>query len=108
MESTLLKNMGQRLSLKRKQLGITQEKLAEQMQVSIQMISNMEQGKKAIRPENLVKVCDILNISADYVLAGKIIEKDASELTNKILNLSDRDLSLVETIVDFLDENSQK
>lgn len=108
MESTLLKDMGQRLSLKRKQLGITQEKLAEQMQVSIQMISNMEQGKKAIRPENLVKVCNILNISADYVLAGKKIDKNADELTNKILNLSERDLYLVETIVDFLIENSQQ
>ena len=44
------------------------KKIADLMDVSIQMISNLELGKKAIRPENLVKVCVILGVSADYIL----------------------------------------
>lgn len=65
-----LKNIGIRIRKKRKELGYTQEQLAEQMGVTIQMISYAEQGKKAMRPENIVKICDILNMSADYLLTG--------------------------------------
>lgn len=105
MDSNLLKDMGKRLSDKRKELGITQEKLAEKMSVSIQMISNMEQGKKAIRPENLVKICNVLNISADYVLTGEKSAQELNTLNDKIAKLSDRDISLVENIVNYLSKN---
>lgn len=69
-EKEFLENIGIRMRKKRKELGYTQEQLAEQMGVTIQMISYAEQGKKAMRPENIVKVCDILSMSADYLLTG--------------------------------------
>ncbi len=69
-DEKLLKEMGARISGRRKELNLTQEALAEKMDVSIQMISNLELGKKAIRPENLIKVCDALGVSADYILRG--------------------------------------
>ena len=66
----LLKQIGARISARRRELNITQEQLAEKMDVSIQMISNLEGGKKAIRPENLIKLCLSLDVSADYILRG--------------------------------------
>ncbi len=66
----LLKEMGERIHNRRKSIGLTQEELAEKIGVSTQMISNLELGKKAIRPENLVKLCRMLDISADYILIG--------------------------------------
>lgn len=45
--------MGMRISGRRKELNLTQEKLAERMGVSLQTISCIELGKKAIRPETL-------------------------------------------------------
>ena len=69
-ESEFLKTMGQRIMVRRKSLHLTQESLAEKLGVSTQMISNLELGKKAIRPDNLVKVCEVLELSADYVLTG--------------------------------------
>lgn len=38
------------------------------MNVSIQMISNIERGNKAIKIDNLLKLCDILKTSTDYIL----------------------------------------
>ena len=62
--------MRQNLKTLRKKNGLTLEALAEKLGVSTQMISNLELGKKAIRPENLAKVCELLDLSSDYVLTG--------------------------------------
>lgn len=105
MEQNLLKDMGKRLSQRRKQLDLTQEQLAEKMDVSIQMISNMELGKKAIRPENLLKVCKILDISSDYVLTGEKGEKETTDIFVKINRLSDKELEIIETLINYFIDN---
>lgn len=65
-----LQNIGIRIRKRRKELRYTQEHLAEKMGVTVQMISYAEQGKKAMRPENVVKISNILNVSTDYLLMG--------------------------------------
>lgn len=104
MGNDILIQMGLRLATRRKELNITQEVLAERMGVSIQMVSNMEQGKKAIRPENLIKVCEVLNISTDYALTGLKTEKENNDLFDRIRLLSDRDKGTVEALVKYLSE----
>lgn len=101
--NSILIEMGKRISQKRKLLGLTQEQLAEKIGVSTQMISNLELGKKAIRPENLIKVCQTLNVSADYLLMGKRFDKDA-ELFNKINSLNNDELVLLKNIVDYMNK----
>ena len=101
-DDILLRNIGQRISERRKELHLTQEKLAEQMDVSIQMISNLELGKKAIRPENLVKVCKVLDISADYILTGIRSDHEIMELTEKITRLPEKRQKIIVALVDNL------
>ena len=101
-DEVLLKEIGKRINTRRKQLGITQEVLAERMDVSIQMISNLEQGKKAIRPENLIKLCDSLNVSTDYILRGIRAEWENSAFLQKYSSLSQENQELVERLVDNL------
>ncbi|MBQ9414297.1 MAG: helix-turn-helix transcriptional regulator, partial [Clostridia bacterium] len=69
-QTDFLEQMGSRIALRRKALRMTQEELAETIGVSTQMVSNLELGKKAVRPENLARVCAALGLSADYVLTG--------------------------------------
>ena len=45
MEDIFLKEMGKRVSTRRKSLSLTQEALAEKMNVSIQMISNLDRQR---------------------------------------------------------------
>ena len=52
-----LGEMGKRISMRRKQLGLTQEKLAEKAGLTSQTISTAETGTKALRPWNIVKLC---------------------------------------------------
>ena len=101
-DTQLLKEIGSRICKRRKELSMTQERLAEIMDVSVQMISNLELGKKAIRPENLVKLCKALNTESDYILIGTITSARADALSKKIMKLSDRNRQIVEDLVDAL------
>ena len=61
----LLLQIGKLILDRRKQLQLTQEELAEQANITPQTISSAELGKKALRPENIIKICTALNISTD-------------------------------------------
>lgn len=52
----LLLQMGARISTRRKQLKLTQEELAERAELTCQTISTAETGKKALRPENIIRL----------------------------------------------------
>ena len=52
MNKKLFEDIGKRVKKRRIELGYTQEYLAEKMDVSIQMISGTESGKKALKLEN--------------------------------------------------------
>jgi len=95
----LLKDMGGRISERRKQLRLTQEELAERIDVTPQMISTAELGKKAIRPENLLKLCQALEVSADYLLTGFIGEKDIALIARKLSLLSPEQFRVAEDIL---------
>ncbi len=97
-----LKEMGERIFLRRKILGLTQEQLAEKLGVSVQMISNLELGKKAIRPENLIKLSKVLQLSADYILAGENSDTNALPIIKKISSLNSQEIKIVESMVDYM------
>ena len=95
----LLVEMGARINGKRRGMKMTQEQLAEKMDVSVQMISNLELGKKAIRPENLVKLCGILNVSADYLLTGTHSACDSIDVFSNYERLSQRQQRLIDELI---------
>ena len=101
-DEKLLKSIGARIHTRRKELGLTQENLAECMEVSIQMISNLELGKKAIRPENLIKLCNALNVSADYILRGQRADWEAIDFMERYLRLSCENQQLLERLAEKL------
>jgi transcriptional regulator with XRE-family HTH domain len=101
MNSEELKLIGERICSRRKQLRYTQERLADEMNVSLQMVSNLERGNKAIKIDNLIKISSILGVSTDYILLGRNTESDVSNVNGKLSMLSDADLRLVEHMIDF-------
>lgn len=101
MKTEDLKEIGIRIVERRKELKLTQEQIAERMNVSIQMISNIERGNKAIKIDNLLKLCNILKTSTDYILTGKRTDDDFDVLTDKISQLTDSDYKMIEILVDY-------
>ena len=103
-DNEFLKEMGQRIMVRRKALRMTQEELAEELGVSTQMISNLELGKKAIRPENLAKVCDALGLSADFVLTGINTKTAVDTISEKLTQLTTEELQMVSDIIDYMNK----
>lgn len=95
-----LLEIGQRIIDRRKKLGLTQEALAELGNVTTQFVSYAESGKRAMRPENLLKISSALGVSADYLLTGDIVDKDLLLLSDKLRTLTPTQLRIVENIID--------
>lgn len=107
-DAKFLMEMGERISKRRKELNLTQEQVAESINLSLQSISCIELGKKAIRPQNLVNLCNSLNISTDYILTGKKEYKQLEGIFKKLSTLSDSDYTMVENLVDHLYNSNKK
>ena len=95
-----LMEIGKRITELRKRLGWTQEELAERADLTPQFISYAESGKRAMRPENLLKLSSALKVSADYLLTGEIVDKDMLILSDKMKNLSPNQIRIIENIID--------
>lgn len=101
MTSVDLQEIGNRITQRRKELGFTQEKVADLMDVSIQMVSNLERGNKAIKIENLIKISEILGISTDYILTGKHTLNDHNIMLLKLTKLSEDDFDMIDMLTEY-------
>lgn len=87
--------IGTRIKQCRKALKMTQERLAEQIDVSPHYIYEIERGSKAMSIHTLCKISSALNVSTDYLLSGHItaspLEDDTLTLLIENLSLQQRD-----------------
>lgn len=67
---------GEKLYKLRKERGLSQEDLAVQITVSRQTVSRWEQGASLPDAENILQLCKLFGISADYLMNERI-EKDS-------------------------------
>ena len=69
MKKTSLIKIGKNIQKIRKSNGYTQEKLAEEIEVSVRYISDIEQDKSKPSYEVLIKICNVFQISLDQVFS---------------------------------------
>ena len=62
--------IGERLKKARVEKNMTQEKLAEQLDVSIAFLSRIERGSSHINLKRLTQICEILGVSEGSILNG--------------------------------------
>lgn len=63
--------MGQKIKMARKEKGFTQEHLAELVGISNRTLNLMEKGKSGMSIETLIKFCNTLDVSPNYILSYK-------------------------------------
>ena len=74
--------MGSRIRERRESLNMNRETLSEKLEVSPQFIADIEYGTKGMSIKKLYMLCQILNVSADYILAGeRQNEEDDADLS---------------------------
>lgn len=67
---------GIRVQKCRKAIGLTQEELANRLNVEKQHISRIERGVNAASIDLLVELSDVLDVSTGYLLGNKKNNKD--------------------------------
>lgn len=93
--------MYMRIRKAREEMGYTREKFAELLDVSVSYLAEVERGRTGISVKMLIKMCNVLGLSADYILFGKERDTDTT-LLNKINRIDDKYLTLVNKMLDEL------
>lgn len=68
--------MGMRLRNKRKMLKLTQEQMAEKLNVSVKHYGSVERGQTGLSIENLIEACKTLGTDLNYLILGEREKKD--------------------------------
>ena len=95
--------MGDRIREARKKCELTQEQLAEKLDVSVEFVGQIERGQKLPGMQVFIKLIEVLNVSADYLLrdsisTGQLFGDNA--LGNKINLLSPKERIALEALID--------
>lgn len=73
--------VGERIRDIRLDLDLNQDQLAEQAGLSKGFLSDVENNKRNIGSENLLKIANVLGASVDYLLKGEISESVTAQPT---------------------------
>jgi transcriptional regulator with XRE-family HTH domain len=100
--------IGKRIKSARKNLKLTQEKLAEKVEVAPSYISEIERGTSICSLAVLVKIADILKLNLDNLVCG-INESNVNDTFKELLNRIPKEkhklfVNLCSSIADTLSE----
>lgn len=100
--------IGNRIQQRRKELGLKQYDLAEQLNISNNHLSSIETGREKPGLETLLHICDALHVTPDYLLIGNMHANDIPQDILEGLRLcSKEDLQLARSIIELLVERNQ-
>lgn len=97
--------IGDRCRQAREAAGYTQERLAEQIGVSTQFLSDAERGVTGMSVTTIIKLCNVLSVSADFLLMGRDSDGDmesALSFHSRIQRLSAREKELLEEVTNLM------
>ncbi len=75
--------------------GLTQEQLAEKMEVSITAVQNWESGRTNIEIKKYLKLAEIFNVSVERLIKERLIEEDKKSVDRWPDFLFDEDINRV-------------
>lgn len=106
MDNKTLSEIGSRFHARRKELGLTQEQVAELADLHNVTISNIELGKREPELDTYIKLCHTLQISLDYALTGRAYSytqyDDINRIAHKLKQYSKDQRLAFENLLDSL------
>jgi len=95
-------NLGKRIREERLKLNLTQEQLAEYVDISASYMGQIERGERSVTLDTLIRITNRLNVSIDYLLKDSIII-DNDNLLNQVKQLFDgKSLSNKQMAIDVI------
>lgn len=66
-----IKRSGERIRQLRKEIGYTQESLAQTLNIDRSLLSHIEAGKRGCSIDLLIRLSDVFNVSLDLLVLGR-------------------------------------
>ena len=99
MEINLVE-MGNRIAARRRHLKISQNRLAEKIDISNKHLSNIERGREKPSFDVLASLCNELRVTPDYLLMGSMHPRGVPQnLIESLALCTEEDIALIEAIV---------
>jgi len=92
---TIYENVGQRITVERKKLGLSRERLAELVGVSAYYIGQIERGSRKMSFDTLVRISDCFHVPIDYLVHGEQPDCSDNELQSLLKRCSSQELALI-------------
>ena len=83
----------------REEKKMTQEELAERIEVSSRFLADIELGTKGMSFQTLIRLSKVLHVSTDYLLLGKAKANTAESIYEMIKSLDEKSIPKLETII---------
>ena len=94
------KESGKRIALLRKQHGLTQEQLAEKLNITVTYLSKLETGSYGGSIDLLIEIAEVFEVTLDFVVLGKPL--DHGSVVRQ--TLKKKLLQLIEFLMKFVNE----
>lgn len=91
--------IGEQVRIVRERAGLTQEQLAEQIEVSPQYVSDLERGVVGISLTTLKRLCRATGAASDQILFGTKVRERTAELGNLCSELTDEQFALLTDMI---------
>ena len=105
----ILKVIGSKIQEARKRKGYTQEYVAEKVEKSVDILRSIENGRSVGSVETLLNICNVLEITTDYIFED-LLETKKEILDNKLyLNFQELTLEqkkLINVIIEHIKNGS--
>ena len=101
--------MGSRIKIRRIELRIKQAELAERLNISNNHMSSIENGRQKPSLDIFIQICNLLNVTPDYLLLGNMhaynIPKD---IIDKLRLCNQSDIELAGDFIELLVKRNSK
>lgn len=95
----LIELIGANIKREREASGLTQEELAEKVNLEVKTLSKIERGKVGISVMTLHQICEVLHISSSVILSKPSNAASVQGLTEQLENLSPEQFELVNSTI---------
>ena len=85
----------ERLSILRDEKNITQDRVAEELNISSETVKKIEQGKTNLTPERIRQFSKYYNVDSDYILGLSDLKSKATTSAAKTTGLSEESISFI-------------
>ena len=104
MKNSLNVEIGKRVREQRMLMGYTREQFAEALDISERFATDIELGNRGMSFTTLIRLCNLLSVSSDYILMGKVkdVERDNSAINKIIYSIDDKYIPYTEELLKLI------